>query len=152
MALLVGKTWSAYMTVLISVERLLGIAFPFHAIKWFTLTRAKYYAAGVLIFTLTINSPRLFLVRIERNIYGSDGFNIPSLQGFRYLLKISEFALAIGTRGWVLLANIDYFLPVPLLLLLMFLSYNQKGNEFYPKPGNQSSYDVPSGGHCATSD
>ncbi|CAL8097798.1 unnamed protein product [Orchesella dallaii] len=123
--ILLGKSGSTAMTLLISIERFLAIKYPFRAKQWFTSFNTKSFAVLLLTAAVVSKFPKFFVIRREPNIYRNGGLLIPSIQDFQYILTITEFALSVDPYLWDIHTSLEYLLPLPAMLVLNTLSYIQ---------------------------
>lgn len=99
------------------------ITFPLKATQWFTLRRAKICAVGAFIFANFLSLPRFFSFSLVPN----DFRDVPSVSSFELIPVSTEFGkLMYGTlRG--IHNQIDFWLPLPTLLVINLLSYRKVG-------------------------
>lgn len=108
------------MTVAITIERYLAISFPFKARSWMAPKRAKFLIAAVVTFSTLLAIPRFTSMRVGKNVIGMD---IEPTKEHEYLIMSSSLnKLWYGTlKGGY--NHIDFWLPLPLLILLNALIY-----------------------------
>ncbi len=114
-----AHTGSSFMTVLITIERFIVITFPLKARSWFTQRRAVYLVLFVLLIAISLNHQKFAGLCLEPNEFQ----DIPSLHELEYIYRPTIYG-----RFWYgtmksLHNMIDYWAPLPLLLLFNFLSY-----------------------------
>lgn len=109
------------MTVLITLERYLIIAFPTRTRTWFTARNTKFLIAGVYFFTsVFLAFPRYTAFKIVPNDFGR---HIPSLKSWSHIMVSTSLThFWYKTMGGYY-SKIDYFVPLPLLLFLNLLVF-----------------------------
>lgn len=109
------------MTVMITLERYLIIAFPARSRTWFTPKNAKFMIAAIYICTTVFLAfPRYSSIKIVPNDFGS---NIPSLKSWSYLMMTTPlYQFWYHTMG-AYFVKVDFWVPLPTLLFLNFLIY-----------------------------
>lgn len=109
------------MTVLITLERYLIIAFPTRSRTWFTPRNAKFMIAATYFFTSVILAlPRYTAFQIVSNDFGYD---IPSLRSWSHVMMSTPLApFWYKTLGGYF-SKIDFWVPLPTLLLLNLLVF-----------------------------
>ncbi|CAL8103650.1 unnamed protein product [Orchesella dallaii] len=117
-----AKSGSSFMTVLITIERFLVVSMPTRAPSWFTTGKCKLFSVGVLVFSFLMAFPRYSSVYISTNHIGR---NINSTRELDYI-----FLPSIFNKFWYVTMKgffdqIDFWVPLPLLLLLNALLYLQ---------------------------
>ncbi|CAL8103647.1 unnamed protein product [Orchesella dallaii] len=119
---LFAKSGSSFMTVLIAIERLLVVALPFRAPNWLTTGKCKMFSVGVLLFSFLMAFPRYSSLYISTNNVGR---NIKSTKELDYIILPSIYNgfWYVTLKGFF--NTIDFWLPLPLLLLLNALLYLQ---------------------------
>ncbi|CAL8103644.1 unnamed protein product [Orchesella dallaii] len=110
------------MTVLITIERFLVVAIPSRAPNWFTTWKCKLFSAGVLLFSFLMAFPRYSSVYISPNHVGR---NINSTKEVEFIILPSIFNefWYVTLKGFF--DTIDFWLPLPLLLLFNAVLYLQ---------------------------
>ncbi|ODM99855.1 FMRFamide receptor [Orchesella cincta] len=119
---LFAKSGSSFMTVLITIERFLVVTLPTRAPSWFTASRCKLYCIGVLVFAFLMAFPRFSSVYVGRNYVGK---NMNTTMNLEYIIlssPLDEFWY-VTMDGFF--DQIDFWLPLPLLLLFNALVYFQ---------------------------
>lgn len=119
--LMTARSGSSFMTVMITLERYLIIAFPYHSRTWFTTKNSKFMIAVIYFFTsIILATPRYTSVKIVPNEFGRD---IPSLQSWHYIMVSTPLAQFWYQTMGAYFSRIDFWVPLPTLLLLNFLIY-----------------------------
>ncbi|CAL8098087.1 unnamed protein product [Orchesella dallaii] len=123
-AVLFSRSLSYFMTVIINTYCYAGVAHPLRTKQWFSWKTVRMLPLLALVVAVFINIPRLGCEELSENVYNEKGFDIPSLRGFKYIAvqrnKCWKFWFETMFR---IHDYIDYLLPLPILLLLNFLSY-----------------------------
>lgn len=114
-----AHTGSSFMTVLITIERFIVITFPLKARYWFTQGRAVYLVLFVLLLAISLNHQKFAGLYLEPNEFK----DIPSLQELDYIHRPTIYGKFWYQTMKSLHNMIDYWVPLPLLLLFNFLSY-----------------------------
>jgi len=121
-ATLFGRTGSTYMAILISVERLVVIKYPFKS-GWFTSSKTSALTLVVLLFSFFLNLPRFLSYNVDLNQY--ENMRIPGLAGFKYLIKSTSVYTNFYVHFRAIHVLLDFWIPLPILLVLNLLSYKQ---------------------------
>ncbi|CAL8103641.1 unnamed protein product [Orchesella dallaii] len=113
------RSGSTFMTVLITIERYLVIAFPMKSTTLFTSRKTKVMALFVPILAMILSIPRFSSMYVDQN----DIADIPSTRELTHIIRSTKL-----DKFWyvTLLAvhdQIDYWLPLPILLLFNILSF-----------------------------
>lgn len=108
------------MTVLITAERYLVIAFPIRSSTWFTKPKTKFMILLVYIFAIIMALPRFMSYQVVKSDTMHD---IPSMRSFDYIVLGTkwEYFWYVQTGGFF--DKIDFWVPLPLLLFLNILVY-----------------------------
>ncbi|CAL8103653.1 unnamed protein product [Orchesella dallaii] len=119
---LFAKSGSSFMTVLITIERFLVVALPSSAPNWFTTGKCKLFSVGVLLFAFLMAFPRYSSVYISTNNVGR---NMDRTRELDYIILASIFNEFWYGKMKGFFDQIDFWLPLPLLLLFNALVYFQ---------------------------
>lgn len=129
----IGRTVSIFITLLVTLERYVAIAYPLQVRTWCGLRKTRYYAFSLIIFGMLSNFPRYTSLYVGSNIfsgeYGGSDFQVdlPCLSNFEYmwlpmsLSVIWNVSWNITTISYV----IEYWIPCPLLIIFNYLSYRR---------------------------
>ncbi|CAL8070679.1 unnamed protein product [Orchesella dallaii] len=118
--LLQARNFSTLITVLITIEQFLVIAFPIRSKTWFTSGKTTLLALFTIFVAVFLNFGRYFGNNVEANIYR----NIESLENFEYLLLEGEspvFYIISDDINPILL--LEFWAPLPILLVFNGLSF-----------------------------
>lgn len=109
------------MTVLISFERYVVIAFPTTTRGWFNLRRTKILALISVLFSMIMAIPRYTSEYVGRN--NGFGRSVEATKNLDYLLMstVLEEFFYVTLKGFF--NHIDFWAPLPLLLLFNSLIY-----------------------------
>lgn len=116
------------MTVAIAIERWLVITYPFQSRCWFTTQRTKLIAATIVVFASLLALPRFTSRYVTVNPYKSiehGGYHVHGLHNMHYY--ISRTSLTDFWRRTLKSVHyqIDFWVPLPLLLVFNLLSFHQ---------------------------
>ncbi|ODM88977.1 FMRFamide receptor, partial [Orchesella cincta] len=116
-----GRTGSVYITILITIERILVVSYPLHFKTWMTSTRVRIILGLWLLFIVIINSP-LWLnnVLVENETWKFPG---TEMSKFPYIFSDTTFATEIYSKILPWDTVIDSLLPIPLLLMMNGILY-----------------------------
>lgn len=112
-----GRTGSAYITILVAIERLLVVSHPFPFKMWMTRNRGLFLIVIWLAIILTINCPWWLNVALEKNLY-VESFPNTELAKFPFIFTETWFAKHVYVKVMPWDTFVDHFLPVPVLLIL----------------------------------
>lgn len=108
------------MTLVITVERYMAIAFPIKSSKWLVPGKTKLMTLAVVLFAVTINVPRFTSVVIARN---TDGGNVSSLRNMKYIIQATSLEWfwyeTFGGMHYI----VDVWLPFPVLIFVNVLLF-----------------------------
>lgn len=109
------------MTVIISFERYVVIAFPLRTLSWFTRRRTRVLALLSVLFSLTMAIPRYTSVYVGEN--RQFGRKVEATRNLEYLLMstVLEEFFYVTLKGFF--NYVDFWAPLPLLLLFNGLVY-----------------------------
>ncbi|CAL8072578.1 unnamed protein product [Orchesella dallaii] len=116
-----GRTGSVYITILVTIERILVVSYPLHFKLWMTSIRMRTVIGFWLLFIVTINIPWwLNNALVENETWKFPG---TELSKFPYIFEDTHFAKHIYTKiaPWDIV--VDSLLPIPLLLVLNGMLY-----------------------------
>ncbi|CAL8098103.1 unnamed protein product [Orchesella dallaii] len=121
-----SRSLTTHQTVIITVYSFLGLSYPLRAREWFTWKRTIMLPLLPIFLAIILNFPRAGTSFVTENYYNESEFDMPSLQGIDY---ISIWRLKWWNIFYVAMfsvhEHIDFTIPLPLLLLLNFLSYRK---------------------------
>lgn len=108
------------MTVLITAERYIVIAFPITSNTWFTKAKTKCLILSVFIFAILMAIPRFMSYQVVSSDHLKD---IPSMSSFDYIVLGTawEYFWYVKMAGFF--DKIDFWVPLPILLILNVLIY-----------------------------
>lgn len=116
---LFARSLSTYMAILITIERFCIITFPVNANAWFTPARTKIMTLIAVLLAVFLNYPRYASWTLEKNNWR----DVKSLQELEYVLRPSvQGKFWYKTLGGIH-NQIDFWLPLPILLFFNMLSY-----------------------------
>lgn len=120
----VTRTCSVYLTIMITIHRLLVIAFPIKARAWLhdQLWQTRIAIFGVIVFSVLLNLPMLCKYTIVKNKYIFEN-STNELAHFPYLTKTFGFAKSLPRPFAETLMAFDYFIPFPALVISKGLLY-----------------------------
>lgn len=120
LTVLFSRSGSAFMTVVITVERYLVVAFPMKFGNWFTTKRTRVISVLVLIWALLMALPRCSSAIISRNTIGKYMERTKFLDYIIVSTPLEKFWY-FDMGGYF--DVIDFWGPLPLLLLFNGLVY-----------------------------
>ncbi len=121
----IGRSTSFHLTVLITLERYLVIAYPLRSRTWFSPTRSKIQVIFILICVLILCIPKYSSMYISKNIYSDKegGLDVPSLAKSEYIFVCNK-----GNEFWsgILGESFGYYLYLAVFLVsnLSLLVFN----------------------------
>lgn len=124
-SLLFSRTASQFITVAITIERFLVITFPFATKDWFTPLKTKLICVLVFLFAFLLAIPRLTSRYVAENIWSKDGFDVPAVRDLPYILRSTRLNAIYYKQLKSAHFYFDFWVPLPVLLILNFLSYLQ---------------------------
>jgi len=117
-----GRSISTFITMLITTERYLKIAFPIQSQNWIIGRRTKFFAFLMLLLAIFVTIPRITSVYVASNKLYKD---VPSMTHFSHvILTTPQNEFWYKTLGSVHVL-IDFWVPLPYLLVLNFLSLKE---------------------------
>ncbi|CAL8083825.1 unnamed protein product [Orchesella dallaii] len=119
---LCGRSLSTFLTMLITTERYVKIAFPIHSQNWIIGRRTQGFALAMVLLAIFVTIPRISSVYVAPNVLYKD---VPSMNHFSYVILTTsqnEFWYSTLKSVHVL---IDFWLPLPFLLILNLLSFRE---------------------------
>ncbi|CAL8075548.1 unnamed protein product [Orchesella dallaii] len=121
--MLLSRSTSIFTTVLITILNYISIAFPLTSVQWFTARRTKLLVLSSFLLSLCLGIPRYLSVFVGENHLKEEQFNVSRLNEFPNILKPTQFSrFFYGTLNGVH-NQIDYWAPLPLLMIFILLSY-----------------------------
>ncbi|ODM92587.1 FMRFamide receptor [Orchesella cincta] len=126
LAILLCRTASTYMAMLITMERFLVLKFPFQTRYWFSTRKTILLAIGVIVVSLILNVPRFLMFEVEPNHFQSA--NITALHDFTYIVGVTHIfgwntICFFFENLWDMNEHLDFLAPLPVLLVFNVLSY-----------------------------
>ncbi|CAL8145618.1 unnamed protein product [Orchesella dallaii] len=120
-ALILGRTGSTFMAMMITIERFLIIKFPLLARVWFTARKTTLLVYGTLLGIAILNIPRFICYQVEQNRYKEE--SIASIQKYEHLITATRLHILFYDDMHDAHTKIDFWLPLPILILFNLLSY-----------------------------
>lgn len=125
---MLGRTGSIFITIMITIERYIAVAFPLK--QWLKSRKAPIHLTIVMIFIIGVNLPWWINKRLEPNetflktvneVSSSGSFS--DLSEFPYIFKGTAFSRNIYPKLVMAHLFVDFALPFPLLLIFNGLLY-----------------------------
>lgn len=117
-----GRTGAVYLTILVTIERYLVVAFPVKSKAWLTPFKSKIYVLIVLFITFLLDLPWIFNSTVAKNTYIALSPNT-SLVNFPYILNGTSFSRYVYPKIRMSQLFANYVAPFPLLLIFNGLLY-----------------------------
>lgn len=119
---LFGRTGSSFMTILIAFERYMVVSRPVKAAIYITPARVRMAVICTAIFAVLMGIPRFTSTYVSVNIIRH---NVSTAQDMDYLVMDTQLGKFWHETLSGIVSQIDYWLPLPLLLLLNGLIYRE---------------------------
>lgn len=131
-----GRLTSLHITVLITLERYLVIAYPLRSRLWFSLTRSKLQVIFIVVYDLLVCIPKYTSLHVGENIYSDKkgGLNVPCLAKSDYIFMPSKWhkfwSNTLGKCFAYYLYLVDILVSNLILLLFNIWSLHKVGTLF----------------------
>ncbi|CAL8072566.1 unnamed protein product [Orchesella dallaii] len=115
------RTGANYITILVSIERYLVVAFPIRSKSWLSTNKSRIYVLTIVMLAILMNLPWGFTSTVVEN----DAKLSPetSLGKFPFIFQTTKFGKTWFKKIMSLKLVLDYVLPLPLLLIVNALLY-----------------------------
>lgn len=114
------KSSFTLLTIAISLERYLVVAFPIQCRDFFSIRKTGWTIVFVIVFSLLLAIPRYLTVEVIENM---EFLNISATKNTKYLMVASSYHEFWYTNMNGIFNQIDDWFPLPILLLLNGLIY-----------------------------
>lgn len=117
-----GRTGSIYITILVTIERYLVIAFPIESKSWLSPLKSKIYLACVIVLAGVLDFPWILNSTVVKNSYAALAPNT-SLIEYPYIMNVTQFGIVVYPKVRYVLLAMNFVAPFPLLLIFNVMLY-----------------------------
>ena len=108
-----AKMSTAWITILVAVNRYIFVCLPLRASQWCTLSKVKIQLAIVLVFAVVCNIPRFFQLRVKHN-NGTSSVDYTTIKEWGQFYMVYD-----ATWYFILLTGVPLFVLTLLTVRLM---------------------------------